>query len=311
MNQPQTIAGVSLDEIVHSLQSKGYVIIPNFLGPEQVSSLKEILHDPHKLNSNELSSVYRHDSVFFSNAAAYSKTAFDILTSPNVRLIAQSYLGNNIRLKCHRIYSTWRDYKFPWHTDNKIDGDKIPAKGLAFIIYLIDTANGATQLASGSHKVSHEYASNNFTDTFMQKAWGDKIITAAGKAGDLVLSDIQTIHRGSYWTGKPSKRISFWFQIDANTDKAERLLINPVFMPPNPSQGLLDFLGFGKGGGDLRVHPAETSSLKVFPLHALVRIFFESIAALIYYPFKIVRMRLSDEFKVKLRKLLRLRNDWN
>ena len=306
-----TISGIPVNEIVDKLDADGFVVIPNFLPPAQVSLLKEALNNTHRLNSNELSPVYRFDAVFFSNVAAYSKTAFDVLTSPTVRLIAESYLGTNIRLKCHRVYSTRRDFKFPWHTDNKIEGDKVQGKGLAFIIYLVDTDNGATQLIPGSHKVSHQYTASNFTNTFIQGVWRDKITTAVGKAGDLVLSDIRTVHRGSFWTGKPRQRISFWFQIDANSDATERLLINPAFMPPNPSQELLDFLGCGGTGGDLRVHPVDTSSLIYFPLNALVRIFFQSIAALIYFPLKIVRLRLADETKAKLHKLLRRRREWN
>ena len=198
-----------------------------------------------------------------------------------------------------------------WHTDNKIEDDKVGTKGLAFIVYLIDTGNGATQLAAGSHKVSHQYVQNNFTDSFVPKNFGSKTVTASGKVGDLVLSDIRTIHRGSFWVGKPQKRISLWFPIDANSDRTERLLINPAFMPPNPSQELLDFLGCGKTGGNLRVHPADTSSLRSFTLPALSRVFFESLAALIYYLFKIVRLRLPAEFKIKVRTLVGRRGSWN
>jgi Phytanoyl-CoA dioxygenase (PhyH) len=306
-----SISGTSLDEIVKKLDSDGFVLIPRFLSPEQIASLKEVLSNTHRINSNELSPVYVHDAVFFSNAAAYSKTTFDILTSPAVRQLAEAYLGKNIRLKCHRVYSTWRYYKFPWHTDNKVDANKTPVKGLAFIIYLIDTDNGATQFAPGSHKVSHQYTASNFTDAFIQKTWGNKLTVAAGKAGDLVLADIRTVHRGSYWIGRPRKRVSLWFEIDANSDETERLVINPAFLPPHPSQELLDFLGVGRPGGTLRVHPADTSSLTSFPLHALTGMFFQSVAALAYYPLKIVRLRLSEGFKVKLRKLVGLGNEWN
>jgi hypothetical protein len=126
-----------------------------------------------------------------------------------------------------------------------------------------------------------------------------------------VLADIRTVHRGSDWTGAPQKRISFWFEIDANSDETERLVINPAFLPPHPSQELLDFLGVGKPEGNLRLHPADTSSLTSFPLHALARIFFQSIGAFAYYPIKIVRLRLSEGFKVKLRELVGRGNEWN
>ena len=48
-----------------------------------------------------------------------------------------------------------------------------------------------------------------------------------------VISDARTIHRGSIEKGKDINRHSFWFQIDANTDEAERLLLNPEYLPSN------------------------------------------------------------------------------
>jgi hypothetical protein len=305
------VSGIPLEKIVDELDTNGYVVIPNFISPQQVLALREVLNNTHQLNSTELSSVYWFDAVFFPNAAGFSKTAFDILISPAVRLIAKSYLGNDIRLKCHRVYSTWRYFKFPWHTDNKVEGDKVPVRGLAFIIYLVDTDNGATQFAVGSHKVSDQYKSNNFTNSFVQKGWGDKIATASAKAGDLVLSDVRTIHRGSFWVGRPGERKSFWFQIDADMEKAERLLVNPAFMPRHPSQELLDFLGFGKDGGDLRVHPVDVSALTFFPLRVVARILCQSIAALVYHPLKVLRLRLPDELKAKLRRLAGRPEDWD
>src|SRR5262245_41826846 len=118
-----SVAGMSLEEITSKLDKDGFVVIPRFLSPEQIAALKQVLVDTHRLNSNELSPVYQQDAVFFSNAVAYSKTAFDVVTSPAVHRIAKGYLGENFRLKCHRVYSTWRYYKFPWHTDNKVEAN--------------------------------------------------------------------------------------------------------------------------------------------------------------------------------------------
>jgi hypothetical protein len=306
-----SVAGMPLEEITSKLDADGFVVIPRFLDAEQIASLRQVLVDTHRLNSNELSPVYKDDAVFFSNAVAYSKTAFDVITSSAVRRIAQAYLGPSFRLKCHRVYSTWRYYKFPWHTDNKVEADKTPVKGLAFIIYLIDTDNGATQFARGSHKVSHQYVSSNFTDSFMQKTWGDKLVVASGRAGDLVLADIRTLHRGSFWTGAPRKRVSFWSEIDADSDETERLLINPAFLPSDPSPELLDFLGFGKPGGHLRVHPVDTSSLTSFPLRALFSLLLQLLGALACHPIKVVRFRLSEYLKVRIRKLTGRGAEWN
>ena len=42
--------------------------------------------------------------------------------------IAKSYLGENFRLKCHRVYSVSPGAKNPWHTDDKKYGSKTEKK---------------------------------------------------------------------------------------------------------------------------------------------------------------------------------------
>ena len=40
-----------------------------------------------------------------SNGLAKSKTLFDLLTSEKILDISKAYLGDEFRLKCHRVYS--------------------------------------------------------------------------------------------------------------------------------------------------------------------------------------------------------------
>jgi hypothetical protein len=134
-------------------------------------------------------------------------------------------LGKNIRLKCHRAYTTKKNYFFPWHTDNKFNDIKNDKKGVVFIIYLVDTINGATEFILESHKESHVYQNNNFLEDVINAKYKDKIVKASGKAGYAVISDTRTIHRGSFEKGKDINRYSFWFQIDADINEAERLLL--------------------------------------------------------------------------------------
>ena len=53
-----------------------------------------------------------------SNGLAKSKTLFDLLTSEKILDISKAYLGDEFRLKCHRVYSVSQVLK-PWHTDDK------------------------------------------------------------------------------------------------------------------------------------------------------------------------------------------------
>ena len=55
----------------------------------------------------------------------------------SARLKGKQYLGDEFRLKCHRVYSTDAITRGVWHTDNKDHGNvNTKVKGLVFMIYL-------------------------------------------------------------------------------------------------------------------------------------------------------------------------------
>ena len=96
------LADLASDE----LEKNGVVIVNNFISEENCNNLKSLLDGPQLKNSNDLTFVHLDDAKFFSNAVAESKTAYDLVTSKNTFKISKKYLGENIRLKCHRAYST-------------------------------------------------------------------------------------------------------------------------------------------------------------------------------------------------------------
>ena len=114
------------------------------------------------LNSTEISSVHADDGYFSSNAIAKSNTLFKLLTSEKILKIGKQYLGNEFRLKCHRVYSINTIVKQAWHTDNKKYGtidEKV--KGIVFIIYLNDVFNGEFQAIRISDLISQNYDYSN------------------------------------------------------------------------------------------------------------------------------------------------------
>ena len=292
------------------LEKNGVVIVNNFLTNESCTKLKNLLDGPQLKNSNELTFVHLDDARFFSNAVAESKTAYDLVTSENTFKISKQYLGENIRLKCHRAYSTKKNYFFPWHTDNKFDEMKNNRKGIVFIIYLVDTDNGATEFVLGSHKETSKFSKNNFLDEFISSNFKDRIIKAKGKRGCAVISDTRVIHRGSFDTGKKINRYSFWFQIDSNTNEAERLLLNPEFLPKNISTELSEYLGFSKNFG-LTVHPVTTNIDKVIPYEERLKMLFKYLILTLLIPFNWLRLKLPIRIKVMLKNILQKKNDWN
>ena len=292
------------------LEKNGVVIVNNFISNENCLNLKSLLDGSQLKNSNELTFVHLDDAKFFSNAVAQSKTAYDLVTSENTFKISKKYLGENIRLKCHRAYSTKKNYYFPWHTDNKFEDMKNNRKGIVFIIYLVDTDNGATEFILGSHKESSKFENNNFLDDFINLKFKDKIVKAKGKRGCAVISDTRVIHRGSFDKGKKINRYSFWFQIDSNTNEAERLLLNPEFLPKNISNELSEYLGFSKNFG-LKVHPITTNVDKVIPYNERLKMFYKYLTLSLLIPFNWIRLKLPIKIKIYLKNILKRKSDWN
>jgi hypothetical protein len=307
---------MKLNEIIKKLQTDGYVKIEGFLKPPKINELQSLFKEDQKLNSNEISYIYNYDAKFLSNALALSKPAFNIATSIKVRKIASKYLGNKIRLKCHRIYTSSKYNYFPWHTDTKYYSDKkninikSRIKGIVFIIYIVDTNDGATEFVTGSHKFSDQFSGNTFTNDFIQKRWSNLCVKMTGKAGDVIISDTKTIHRGSFGGANRGQRISFWFQIDQNLNNAERLLINPSFLPKKISSDLASFLGFGLPG-NLSVQPKSDKPMhRITPLKIRLKLLFNGFIGLIFYPIDQLKIIISLDLKKKIRKILLIKDDW-
>ena len=307
---------MTLNEIDKKLKTDGYVKIDGYLKPFEINELKSLLDEDQKLNTNEISYIYNYDAKFLSNALALSKRAFSIATSIKVRKIASKYMGNKIRLKCHRIYTSSKYNYFPWHTDTKYFNDekniniKSKIKGIVFIIYLVDTNDGATEFITGSHKFSNQFAGNTFTNDFVQKRWSNLCVKMTGKAGDALISDTRTIHRGSFGGINRGKRVSFWFQIDQNLNDAERLLINPSFLPRKIPVDLATFLGFGMPG-NLSVQPKTNKPMhRITPLKIRFKMFIDSFIGIIFYPVDHLKISISLDLKKKIRKIIQIKDDW-
>jgi ectoine hydroxylase-related dioxygenase (phytanoyl-CoA dioxygenase family) len=302
---------ISYADVNSALESNGVVVIENFLNEDDCDAISRLLEGKQKTNSNELTFVQLHDSRFFSNALAVSKEAFNLVTKFEVIEISKNYLGPDVRLKCHRAYTTKRVFKFPWHTDNKFDGVKNDVYGIVFIVYLVDTFEGGTEFILGSHKFTTNFDSNNYFEEYVTKNFGNSVVKTSGKKGTVVISDTRTIHRGGYSLEKIVNRKSFWFQVEANMDSAEGLVLNPEFLPERPSILLSNYLGFGRKFG-LKVHPVTTNNGNLLPFDYIISEFLRYGLLLLKIPPNWVRSKLSSDLRAKLKRLfLGSKVDWN
>ena len=300
----------SFGSIDKALKQDGVVVVENFLDFSSCDNIASILEGEQKHNSNELSFIHINDAKFFSNALGVSKEAYDLVTKREVFKISKKYLGESIRLKCHRAYSNKKLYYFPWHTDNKFGTKKNEEHGIVFIVYLVDTNEGATEFVMGSHNYSHDFEANNFGHSYIGKKFKSQIEKANGKKGSVVISDTRTIHRGGVGSGQTVNRKSFWFQVESNMDSAERLLLNPEFLPEKVDSSLARYLGFSRVSG-LDVHPVTTDIGRVLPFNYRIKMFVKFGLLVAQIPLHWLRLKLGENMKVKLRNLFRLKSDWN
>ena len=121
----------------------------------------------------------------------------------------------------------------------------------------------------------------------------DRICKAKGAMGCAVISDTRVIHRGSFEKGKKINRYSFWFQIDSNANEAERLLLNPEFLPKDISRELSEYLGFSKNFG-LKVHPVTTNIDKIIPHNERLKILYKYFILTLLIPLNWMRLKTLE-----------------
>ena len=261
------------------------------------------------LNSLNLSAVHADDGYYMSNGIAKSETLFNLLTSKKIINIAKSYLGENFRLKCKRVYSVSSGAKNPWHTDDKKYGSKTEKKkGLVFLIYLNDVYDGEFQAIKGSHLYSSEYNYPNYNENIIEQ-YKENIVSFKYPKGSIIIFDNKTIHRAKPYFNYSWKRKSLFFQIDDEVNDGEKILINTAFIKKNLDNELKNFLGVGKFS-NMPHEPAKTkietlNFIDIFKIQK--KIFFAIFKRVVY----LLKSLLSRNLKRKIQLALGLKTEVN
>lgn len=295
---------INIDEICDGLKNNGYYFLDSFLNDNILKKISDELNLWNvKLNSNKLSPVYNKSSLFYSNALASSKTLFDIITNDKILNISKTIIGNNFRLKAHRVYNLQKNYKFPWHTDNKSVDIKNDSDGIVFIIYMDDVEDGETQVIRGSHIFSHKYKNSNLDNSYVQKKYGKDVVSLKGKRGSAIIFDQKIIHRGKPISNNKTTRSAIFFQIDNNVSNAERLLLNSEFLELNKISNYSNFLGFGQQAS-FPVSPDNTS-LKTVPPKKLINILIKIPFWIINYYTNLLIIKMPYNLKNKIKNFIK------
>ena len=233
-------------EILAELKTKGYFAIKSFIKPEVIDEISnDVTKNRHSINENVQNGIYYETQYYFMNLLADSKKCFDFIASSFVMNIVTKYLGDTYRLRALRYYETMSGHVMKWHTDNKKEIKKMKFNGLIFIIYFCDVDVGEFQFIEGSHKFSDKFETPDISDEFVNKNYSELIKSFRLPKGSLLIYDATGIHRAKPFINKKYIRKSLYFQIDANEENSEKILLNTNFLN-NVTPEIKKLLGFGK-----------------------------------------------------------------
>lgn len=240
-------AHVSTDEIIKSIDENGYYLIEGAFPTAVIDRIEKELHLwEFPLNENDVHAVAIRHGAYFSHALAKSPTLFQALTDPFILKLSRGRLGDDFRLKCHRVYSVYPGMDQPWHTDNKAFGLKESRlEGLVFIIYFKDVEDGELQILRGSHKWNERYSYSIFDEDLINQQYADLITSFKSPRGSMIIYDAKAVHRAKPIKSKRWHRTSLFFQIDNYSGDGEKILLDAAFLQDLTPE-ICQYLGFGK-----------------------------------------------------------------
>lgn len=250
-----TFKEFTTDQIVNSIQNKGFFVLENSMTEQYISELlQEVNFDQVLVNTNDVGVVWAKHQKFLTHCLAQSKKAYDLITSPEILEICKNYFQDKYVLINHRIYQTHKISHMPWHTDNNQQvGRKLSSKhnrpGLLFLFYLSDVTINPFQLIKNSHLWSQQHNNEIYlSDQFVKENYHKDILTFPLKKGSLIICNIHAVHRAEPFKDNSYTRTTLLFQVDqVGSDcigHGEKNLVNTEFLD-NLTPEIMNYLGFG------------------------------------------------------------------
>jgi hypothetical protein len=234
--------------IAKEIKSSGFFAFERALTPAFLDQIaQDVERSRFGLNANMVTGVYVNQQYFLTHMLAVSKAFFDYCTHAKVFDISQELLARPFRLKALRYYETFGGYHMQWHTDNKTDRGVAPIPGIIFIAYVSDVRDGEFQYVKGSQQWSGVIAYNDYADAYIDEKYAKDVVSFKLPRGSIVIYDTYGIHRARPVDDAQFSRQSLFFQIDAELNNAEPILVNTEFLDRAESR-IATYLGFGLPG---------------------------------------------------------------
>jgi hypothetical protein len=234
--------------IVDAIRTTGFFEIEGALNTEFLERIEaDVARNRFGFNLNRVTGVFADRQYYLVNMLAVSKAFYDYCTHPAVLAVSRKLLGQRFRLQSLRYYETYGKHHMQWHTDNKTDRGFAHIPGLIFIAYVSDVADGEFQYVRGSHAWSGEKSYNDYPDELVAQQYGKDICSFKLPRGSVVIYNTYGIHRAKPVGEEAFVRKSLFFQVDAELDNAEKIIVNTAFIERLDDE-LKMYLGFGLPG---------------------------------------------------------------
>jgi len=229
------------------IKNKGWGFIESYSLENDCDAIKNTLNSPKfPVNLNQPFPTFQGGTKFNNNVLTLSKEAFDVVTRKELITLANSFVNDEVILKCIRSYSISKKYPlFEWHSDNvhPITFKADNSLGINCILYLEDDFEGTFWVAENIFHDSTKKYPVPQKDEIEDWKSKNKIKKIKAKKGDMVLFNQSIYHR--HIAEKIDKLDALWFQIsDKKNGTNERILIDASFIPNDLK--ILDFLGSGQ-----------------------------------------------------------------
>ena len=226
-----TLNTTSVDQIVDKLDEFGLVVLPHYLGQNDVEKLFEEFRDfaetedtPYKKNTPYSEGTATRVKRLEMDTDRFKKTN-EVFGSAFMREVTDRYWSKDAYLN-HEIFVV-KDVVGSQHVANDLHFDVKPT--LKYFIYLNDTTkeNGAFSCVPGSHKVTHKlrakhrdklsYGNRSLTRQLPVKE--EEVIPIEGKAGTLIIFSTEVFHKA----GHVSKGERYVMRGHSRTEQQDRI----------------------------------------------------------------------------------------
>jgi phytanoyl-CoA dioxygenase PhyH len=230
------------DALATELDTKGIVVLPNILTPDQLAGMQRAFAARLKRMRWNNFDGYRKTEPFrlmIEDVLMLDQGFVDLALHPLIKQILARLMGTNYALteaKGWKSVPTKRDFH-GWHGDSWYDQGVATEvyREIKMALYLTDVCSGAFNYISGSNRLRHPY---DLKRAEVKNLPLSQLIEVKGQAGTVFMFDSSGIHRQAHPVLKPRQAVFFGYhdpsvplrEEDVTYYRYHPLLLNAAFL---------------------------------------------------------------------------------